>query len=169
MERFWLILWHHMILCVGKLHLKSKQCQTWSFWVLWKWGYSIFILSRDITLTNDRTYMRPGEKGPLNLNQHSAKFDAYNSSRSGDMKLIFYMSCKNGDITFSFCTTTSDTYMIIGTCYLVGEPLNLSYHCANFYGNRCYGSGDMFLFCDVTSLNHMIKRTQNLAKGRHST
>ena len=39
------------------------------------------------------------------------------------------------------------------------ESLNLSRHCAKFDAYRFCGSGDMLLFCHLTSGEHMIKGT----------
>ena len=40
------------------------------------------------------------------------------------------------------------------------NPLNLSHHCFKFYAYRFYGKGDItFVFCPMTSRDHMIKTT----------
>ena len=93
------------------------------------------------------------------------RFDAYRSCRIANETFLFsqlplFDQVIKGYITFC-----------VGAPYLkVWEPLTLSPHCAKFDDYRPCGNGDVtFLFCLVTSRDHMIKGTCDFLNGSSST
>ena len=73
------------------------------FIVLRNLRFNIFSSSRDITRPHDRRNTRLGKWEPLNLSHDYAKFDAYRSCSSGDVKSLF-------------CHVISDDHTIKETC-----------------------------------------------------
>ena len=55
-------------------HPKSLLCQVWCLQVLWKWRYSVFILSCDITWPHDQRNMWLYEWESLTLTHDTTKF-----------------------------------------------------------------------------------------------
>ena len=140
---------------MGTLHHKSSPYQVWCLFVLWRWRYSISILSRDIKWPHDQRHIWLGRWEFHNLSHHYGKLNTYRYCRTRDM---WFGKWKHG---------TSDKPKNKGYVTDKWEPL--SHHCFNFDTySYCGTEAIKFLVCHVTSRDHIIKWICNLASGSHS-